>query len=123
MPSGTAYRNPRSHLQSSRSSSWKWIAPYSWGASLKSISRPVQLYPVTARFGLLTVQPCRRWGEVSVIFVEEISSEKSQDAIRSFVSAPGGNPPLREEISASDRARRKSRGRSILPLQYPVTTS
>ena len=46
---------------SSRSSRWKWIAPYSPGRRRQSVSSPVKSWPVTARVGRLIVVPWRSW--------------------------------------------------------------
>ena len=57
VPSGTVHSNDTGQAQSSMSSSWKWIAPYSCGACRQHISRPLHREPVIPRAGTLTRTP------------------------------------------------------------------
>ena len=65
------------HCASSRSSSWKWMAPYPYVTLVQSGSEPSLLYPFTPRVGVLTRTPFRPSPETSMMISLEIPREKS----------------------------------------------
>ena len=109
---------------SSRSSRWKWMAPYSPGRRRQSVSSPVKSWPVTARVGRLIVVPWRSWPETSVITSLSMSRLKSQAPMRSAatVSRTSG-ASARSSRAASSSARPISRGRSSRPSKCRVRRS
>ena len=105
MSAGTVHVNDSSHPASSRSSSWKWIAPYCSGARRQSTSVPSQPCPVAARMGRWTVSPCHG-PTVSVTREEPMSREKSHAATTSPPASTRGASSLPLNPAPSTRSPR-----------------
>ena len=119
--SGTVRAKSSAQPASSRSSRWKWMAPYWCGASRKQVSSPRKLWPVTARAGRLTTRPCRPLPDTSRARAVPTSREKSHAPATSLASASVARLSGRSAHACSRSpvtVPASSRGRSMRPSKW-----